>query len=500
MHSNRECLEFNPNHKPVWYKSGMDNLEVVRSRIYTTWEMLNKARLLEVPELYSNSTLHQHIQKEQACKETLQKLDALQDRLTKMIERNEQFYQKQQNEFVFNAEELNVLKNKIINKLLKLREHDKQNLQQLRDKTSSELLGIADLTQDTTLISQARLLQSKSKSNQKDINDFYAAAPTWMQCVNAKECSELDTCAKQLAEEYFIEAEKLAQHSSIDYAVISKDQGTLFADIKTVVNSLQQACTEFSEVDTVDSCIPDIRNKIKKYNDLEHAYFTAKKIEDKISHRDLAIVQKYQQAGQNYGIYRTGQVEDFQQKLNITSKKLGMIVKDAKITIMNQGDEVEKHKLALAKWDLLLLLQQVTEYSAAFWSAQVSWLGSRFSIGNVSVPAGIEQIANVIRCALPKTKNIDIASLDLDTVLVEIKNIVSLRKQAGIGFFAKRSLHTTDEFYNFISKMDLSYFTDDSLQQVKKGFASIKDDKGRCLLNLEAPMRVNVVKVSQHNY
>lgn len=499
-HVDKEHQELDLKRKPpTWYKSEMDSLSLARSRILITKERLAQAQSREIPEFFSNSVLHQQVNKQQECHNVLLKLDVLQEKIIKIIEQNEWHYNKQECEFSVKNTEINDYKKNVIEILARYTEQHNEKLYQLRGKNVDELLCMVSLIQDDDLVHQANMMKAKNKNYQKQMNDFYRAPATWVQFFDKKEFNKLEIEAKKLADEYFSAAEQLEKSSSISFEEIYNARTNLLENTKKTVQKLQQAHSEFCQLTETDDSIPNIRIKVKKYNDFDNAYHAAKTIIGETYSYECQIIKQYQKMGQDYGVYRTDQLEGFQKELTEMRKKLDIVIRSATIAVKNTGDRMEHRKLALAKWDLLLLLREVTVCNATFWNNQVSCLGSCFYINKVSVPAGVAQIAVLIRNKMRNTTHIDVNEFDADSIFLEIKNIVSLRKKAGTGFFAKRAQNTTDEFYNFISKMDLRYFTEESLRQVKKSFANIKDDKGRCLLNREASERLDIAEMSQIN-
>jgi hypothetical protein len=545
---------------PAWFKFAMDDLHVIRSRMSVVRDSLVKAKEWHAPDFYSNEKLLKLANKDQEYKVTLLNLDNEIEQHTKKLEHNNERYQKTLLEFSQVTAALELKRHALINQLIDWRNnndllfqkielefrsikkqigrdkkkstdiavinayfpflrqfgdkvklienasgyienfvplaprHVMQSDRELRVKNPLELNSFAISTQSTAIIQQAAQFVVESAADKKQYELFIAKTPSWLKCVNTKICGDLDVSAKALTKAYDRAADDLGQRSSAVYGHILCEQDGIADEIKRATQALEKASQAFDAVNVTNdfNSIQSLnvrRDIVTKFDEVEKSYIAAKNLIDKVPDFSYQLMMKYKDAGDEFGVYRAQSVANFKVKTNKSLRDLKIFTEKSNVKITQASNKVEEIRLTVAKEDLLQLLQKAVEGNLDFWHDQVSWMGSRSAVRKKTVPTGIAQMAEDLRLASAGKKSID-------SVLQQLKNTATLRKQAGTGFFARRTLSTTDVFYDILHKLDLSYFTNHGYNQIKMALDNIKDASGNRLMCYEESLPTDKIALA----
>lgn len=358
---------------------------------------------------------------------------------------------------------------------------------ELSKKSITELKALAALTEQQQLIQAASNCESELLEYEKAQRLIQEGAPAGLKKLNDQEHAQLILEAGHLANEYQLAANKKLSESKAALDAIDKEAEQLLDQIKMVTDSespLNIARREYFSAkrkmpkDVTKRVDPVILDEvIRKYDTLKDI-FTAT-LQFNAYNKKTELTRKYKETGEKFGVSQIDKITEFSKASKeafavfeeVTDLASGM-VRDNQKTITDK-----KADLVLEK--MLLLFKSAIENNVAFWNRQISWLGSGYEINKVKVPHGIAKLH-------PRVKFMAMCPGPQEALKL-LQDIVKKRIAAGHGFFARRTISTTDKFYNILNdinvgtiaeKINAGKTPDEVVKEVETKLKDIKDDKG----------------------
>ena len=286
--------------------------------------------------------------------------------------------------------------------------------------------------------------------------------------------------AETLCRKYLSVSEWLTSESKAAYDAIKLDNDIIKAEILVIDARIEVALAAFRlELARADGHfnVKICHDLVNKYKEMSTVTEEARRVLHLLRDRGEAIQGKYAEAMLRFGDY------PFQKayKISKQTRKLEDHIDDAEMKIDRMDKKIKEfHRLAL-RGDLLNLLLNAIEKNILFWNQQVdNFWGSNAKINGVSVPTGIALMYSEIKAFDPERCSVEV-------ILKKVARIASQRIEKGIGFFAKRTVNSTQTFYQLIKDNieKLDCLTEEKLKDIQKDLFFIKDAKSKGLYGLK---------------
>lgn len=359
--------------------------------------------------------------------------------------------------------------------------------EELRAKTTSQLKVLASLTNDKMLEDSANGLDRQQHLFEESREHFIKHGPKELQSIDKDFVQKLDTQTKNLAREYLIVAQQLSKESHETYDAIMRDNWEVRKEIKKNLNTLKVAENNFIVALKRHKKTPIEENAINLITRYAEFEAVTQRVEPKIGNlceQSDKIVKRYQDAKDKFGVCPEERFRKAQRQTN----KLNRVFTEAEDDLRYYYGEVKDLELKLIKKSIIQLIRGAVENNLDFWHKQVSKIfGSKAKINGVTVPQGIASIYSILGSYDPKRNN-------EDEVLEQIYNVINKRLEHGKGFFARRTLETTNGFYKVmqdnINIKKLHEISADALRNIRAEARKMRDSKGNRLVKLDVVPKV----------
>lgn len=476
---------------PSWLEEVNDELDSAIKRLdamHTALQLVTESR---EKNYFSNGVFQVYINKKEEFNQVSVELLSAKERLEKINRLNQQGYVERIAEYKDWLHRLENDKQNLLKKLIVWREQAHANHmasrriplmldEKLKSKNASELRALCGLTEDLVLLEQAVELEKDWRQYNILHDNFIQHGTDKLQHINEANFNALLDRADTLCREYMHVAEWLTKESKAAYDAIELDNDIIKAEIKVVSAEINVVLAEFrlelakaGEYFSLKVC----RDLGKKYGKMKKIIEEARGVAHTLRDKGKPIQARYAETALRFGDYPCQRVSGVSKQ----TRKLEDQIDEVEMYAAPIEGKIKEFRGLAVRGDLLNLLSQAIEKNVLFWHQQLdNFWGSNAKINGVSVPVGIALI-------YAELKNFDSEKNSTESVLKKIARIADTRVSKGIGFFAKRNVNTTQEFYQIIKNSieTLGLLTEEKLQGIQKELCSLKDVKNNGLCGLE---------------
>jgi hypothetical protein len=324
----------------------------------------------------------------------------------------------------------------------KLESRSMDELQEIVSKTKNQWLKVADVNLEKDV---ERYREEKRKSLASVTAQFPLSD-------KSPEHDKLIQQSQDLVNEFEKTAAILKEESKLAYKKIESDKDALEILIAQEEKELAKHYDSYVQSSKSNFSKDEMHERVRKYDRLLSYVNGANKLIADWKVKADAILNQYEDIERIFGLdnkakksvsshLMTLKVQSFTKVKELADKSIN----DSRPAIQVIEQKIENDNYNQSLLEILKVVRETLNNKISFWHEQIdSFWGSRYKIDKIAVPFGISQMHELL-------SKMDREGSSAEDKLIQLVGIAKNRTNAGLGFFAKRTQNTTDNFYKAIA-------------------------------------------------